>query len=124
MKFRIYRNLNRKGIVFSIQQKTPKGWRVVDRIDTEIFNIELNGISSKVYESGRNRVISEKKKYVHAFIVVDSYIRTYNTPSPDMKKVLYNPFKYENFKILEGEDIKDFTNSRFGYITANGVMVE
>jgi hypothetical protein len=64
-KARVYRNLRKN--TFSIQKKTNKGWRVFCHLDELI----LSNVEFKIYEAGRSRVLKEKKKNVHAFVVGD-----------------------------------------------------
>lgn len=64
MIVRVYRNLTRN--CWSVQHKVPgKGWRLLKHCDL----ITLKNAMPIVYESGRQRVINEGKKYVHAYIV-------------------------------------------------------
>jgi len=86
--YRIYRNLHKK--CFSIQAKVPgKGWRVVD----SATDLCVSGVTFRVYEAGRQRVLRTRRKNVHAFVIVDGYVKT----KPGIKvancdvKVSYNP---------------------------------
>lgn len=83
----IYKNLHNG--LFSVKQ----GGLVVAHIESVL----LASVSFKVNESGRNRVIREQKKNVHAFIV--GYILNVNhTPASLLKRVItYNPYKYNYF---------------------------
>ena len=59
---RVFKNLTRD--TWSVQIKTVKGWRVVGYSE----EIRLNNARPVVSEKGRQRVLKERKKYVHAFI--------------------------------------------------------
>lgn len=90
--YRLYRNLH-KGC-FSVQQYIKgKGYRVIDHID-DGFVIE--GCTFKVYQSGRNKVLKEKQKNVHAYVQFDKYqkkkIKHTSTEQP-----YYNPYKVDTF---------------------------
>ena len=61
-KVRVYYNLHRKQL--SVQSKTDKGWRVWLHAN----KVTLEDVEFKVSEAGRQRVLREKKKNVHAFI--------------------------------------------------------
>lgn len=63
MKNRIYFNIHKK--LFSIQEKTKKGWRVISHKDSLL----LKDVEFKVYSRGRERVLREKRKNVHAFVI-------------------------------------------------------
>ena len=93
-KVRVYRNLHKKR--WSVQIKTNKGWRVWTHTDKIIIkNAELD-----VRRAGRERVIREKRKNVHAFVIGEpTFVSgwTLNSPRTNFKKetqITYNP--YEN----------------------------
>jgi hypothetical protein len=90
--YRVYYNLHTH--VFSIQawDADKKGWRLYDHQD----EVQLEDVTFKVYESGRQRVLREKKKNVHAYVIakrivpVDHRILWW-------RKITYDPYKYESF---------------------------
>lgn len=63
MQVRVYRNLHKK--CWSVQAKGDKGWRVV----LHLRSLVLMDVEFKVSRAGRERVLREKKKNVHAFAV-------------------------------------------------------
>lgn len=70
--------------------------KVIAHCDT----IELQDCEMKVSEAGRQRVIREQKKYVHAGVVgrvvsMDKTIKT--TP----KQITYNPYRFGSFVMKE-----------------------
>lgn len=84
-KFYIYRNLHTGG--FSIKQRG----RVIDR---DNFFIAKN-VTFKVNELGRQRVIKEKRKNVHAYSVCDKYTFASNKDADLVDRlsvVTYNPY--------------------------------
>jgi hypothetical protein len=102
MKVFVYFNLHRK--CFSIKAlEGPKKGRVVAHSD----KVLLSGAVFKVSEAGRQRVLRERKKNVHAGVVgewvgsIDDELTieriVYNgTP------ITYNPYKYNTFVHLYG----------------------
>lgn len=85
-KYFIYRNLHR-GKAFSIRHKG----KVIERSDNiTAFNVEF-----KVNQRGRDRVIKEKSKNVHAFVVCDYYLSEATTSLGE--RVKYNPYLSSNF---------------------------
>ena len=60
---RVYFNLHKK--LLSIQAKVNGSWKVIRHVN----EIMLADVKFKVYEKGRQRVLNEKRKNVHAFIV-------------------------------------------------------
>ena len=92
--YKIYRNLHKN--CFSVLKYNPekKGYRLYAHIDEAI----LYGVKTKVSEAGRNRVIKEKAKNVHAFIFAESFVITESESIesyPD--ELYYNPYTTEQF---------------------------
>jgi len=88
MKVRVYFNLHKK--LLSVQTKVNGSWKVIKHVS----DINLSDVRFKVSEAGRQRVLREKRKNVHAFIEgmeVDQQI------NQSAQKVTYNPYKYEKF---------------------------
>jgi len=106
MNVRVYRNLTKN--CWSVQHKVPgKGWRLLKHCDL----VTLKNAMPIVYESGRQRVIREGKKYVHAYIVGELW------PVPLSRGfvVQYNPKENEQF-VYRGCAIREpgsaFTGAR------------
>jgi hypothetical protein len=91
-KFRIYRNLHKQ--CFSIlKYDNSKGGYRLHAHEKEIF---LPSAEFKVYESGRNRVLLEGRKNVHAYIICEQY----STKLPTCRistEVYYNPYFCKSF---------------------------
>jgi hypothetical protein len=92
--FRIYRNLHH-GLAFSIQHNG----RVIDRVE----NLEAWGCTFKVSENGRQRVLREKCKNVHAFVIAEGYRATKKSVD-GLSRVCYDPYKAGHF-VVEGQPI-------------------
>lgn len=85
MKVRVYRNLHKS--CWSVQTKTKKGWRVTSHETC----LTLKNVSFKVNENGRQRVLREKRKNVHAYI--EGELISSSTQLPFMvKEIIYNPY--------------------------------
>jgi hypothetical protein len=98
-KYYIYRNLHTKG--FSIRYRG----KVIDRL----FTFTAEGVIFKVNELGRQRVIQEKQKNVHAFVVADKYTKEeypfLSFGEVDvLYKISYNPYSNAHF-ICNGKNI-------------------
>lgn len=111
---RVYRNLHKN--TYSIQGRTPKGWRVIGHADS----LYLTGVSFKVYEKGRQRVLATKRKNVHAFL-----IGTISKGEPwqilHMPRVRYNPYLQTSFELWDGTPIY---SAKEAWLTLGGVYIE
>lgn len=104
---RVYRNLNRgttERPVYSVQQYTAKGrkdgrkrWLVV----AYATSIMLRGVTFKVDETKRQKVIAEQRKNVHAYAIG---VRSGVVPLLDGGRVSYNPYKGSSFT-FDGEPV-------------------
>ena len=104
-RFKIYRNLHRQS--FSIQGylKEKKGYRVVDRADCAV----MENVMFKVMQTGRERVVKEKRKNVHAFVMPLSYKHLSKRASSkqnteELREIYYNPYKYNSFVYKDTEE--------------------
>ena len=104
MKVFVYFNLHRK--LFSIKAlEGPMKGRVVAHRHTVL----LNDATFKVSEAGRQRVIREQRKNVHAGVsgtwfdddVVQGKTNAFVTINGSA--IMYNPYKYSTFVHLYGE---------------------
>ena len=90
-RYRLYRNLH-KGC-FSVQKYIPKkGYRVIDHVTD---NTILYGCTFKVYQSGREKVLREKQKNVHAYVEFTSYANGEIVHSDTQP--YYNPYSVRTF---------------------------
>lgn len=88
----VYYNFHKK--LFSVQEKVNGRWKVVEHTK----DIVIRNAKFVVSEAGRQRVLKEKRKNVHAKIVGERFpfsplIFAYRD------KVSYNPYKGANFTI-------------------------
>ena len=89
MQVRVYRNLHKKCL--SVQAKVNGAWRVIRHVDT----ITLTDVTFKVSQAGRERVLRERAKNVHAFV---TGVCTGIELIPDhATRVSYNPYKAGTF---------------------------
>ena len=89
-RVRVYRNL-RNGLM-SVQAKSINGsWLVVGHVESCL----LYDADFAVSEAGRQRVIKDKRKNVHAFIYGE--LAGVDTDAVLPTKVMYNPYKYKTF---------------------------
>jgi len=94
MKVYVYLNLHKK--CFSIKAMSgPMRGRVISHAD-EVY---LTDVEFRVSEKGRQRVLREQKKYVHAGVV--GYL---SSPRNATIPVRYNPFETETFVLSESNE--------------------
>ena len=107
MRVFVYFNLHRKCFSIKALEGDRKG-RVVAHSDTVL----LEGCKFKVSEAGRQRVLREKRKNVHAgvtgtWINGDRVESHYEFLSMVGRQVTYNPYKYSSFIIKATEQTVD-----------------
>ena len=94
MKVRIYYNFRKK--LFSVQEKVNGSWKVTEHTN----DILLRNVEFKVSEVGRQRVLKNKRKNVHAFILGERLPSLPSLPFVHRDEVSYNPYKGENFIVV------------------------
>ena len=106
---RVYWNVTRK--CYSVQVYIHnKGWRLGYHTDSLVVDIAYGDVSEKT----RNRVITENKKYVHAWLyghITDT--RDYKDCMKQSNKLVkYNPYKHDRFKVfnMRGEEVADLNS--------------
>ena len=93
MRVEVYFNLHKR--VFSI--RSCKTGRVIHHTK----NVHIRDPQFVVREGGRQRVLRERKKNVHAF--VRGYATYFNEDCPTLDTIGYNPFKYDSFVKMPDE---------------------
>lgn len=120
---RVYRNLH-TGTLSMQKRIKGKGWRVVDHPPGVI----LENAKFIVNEGGRQRVIKEKKKNVHAFIegtlrlqLDEGSDRHFNTEPgwATGKRAKYNPYKYASWVDEDGYPVEE---AQCVVVTADGMV--
>lgn len=106
MKVFVYFNLHRKCFSIKALEGASKGLVI-----KHAYFVALNNVTFKVSESGRQRVLKEKRKNVHAGVVgtlVDSL------DSVGSERVTYNPYKGNTFVLCgTGDPILASTSAAF-----------
>ena len=99
MKVKVYFNLHKK--LFSVVAlEGPNKGRVIEHTD----NIGLLNCNFRVQKAGRERVLKERRKNVHAYITgwkSDPKVDFGWTPEAH---ITYNPYKYSTFVEVESGD--------------------
>ena len=113
MKVRIYYNFHKK--LFSVQEKVNGSWKVVE-YTKEIF---LRNATFKVSEAGRQRVLKEKRKNVHAF-VEGEYSGKTDVTSSRIRFVRYNPYIAGHF--IDQDSKQKITEAAWAWVTKKGIM--
>ena len=87
---RAYFNLHKH--LFSVQEKVNGSWKVARHVNFLV----LKDVKFKVSEAGRQRVLREKVKNVHAYVYGEE-LTEYEIDSPWHDIISYDPYKYESF---------------------------
>jgi len=116
-KVRVYFNLHKKKL--SVQQKTAKGWRVWTHAD----KIGLENVIFKVSEAGRQRVLRERKKNVHAFVEGDLVLLGESTKLQPRMWVSYNPYR-DIGKFYEVVSNKSIDKAKYAVIVGRQILAQ
>lgn len=108
MKVFVYYNLHKKKLSVKALEGERKG-----RVITHMEVISLKDVSFKVSQAGRQRVLREKRKNVHAG-VVGTCTRFDEMPYLD-RRVRYNPYLNETFVDMSGSPVY---NAAFARVSA------
>lgn len=98
----IYFNLHKK--VFSV--RSMKSGIVI----AHVTEIELDNAIFKVSEKGRQKVLSERRKNVHAGIVGFIGEKEVFKSQEKYKQAIYNPYLYESFVDKESKERLDYSD--------------
>jgi hypothetical protein len=90
MKVAVYFNLHKKTFSVKALEGANKG-RVVFHSD----NVTLTDAVFKVSEAGRQRVLKEKRKNVHAYVI--GQLQSLDAVQVVGEKITYNPYLYNTF---------------------------
>ena len=96
--YKIYFNLHKKCYSIQAWDSDKRGWRLYEHA----FAVHVKDAKMQVNEKGRLRVIKEKRKNVHAFIVAPFAEKISkkkgNGPGRKMGSIcVYNPYKAPTF---------------------------
>jgi len=109
--YKIYRNLRNKCFSVLKYDEEKKGYRLYAHVTKAL----LYNVVTKVSEPQRQRVIKDKQKNVHAFIMARYYLPIQEDrhiqPS---QEIYYNPYQQNHFTIGKGG--KPFQYSEFALL--------
>lgn len=107
-----YRNLNRKGVVWSIKDRATG--RVAFRLTHALFE----DVDLKVSQKGRERVLRDKRKNVHAGVSGRLIIEILE--EVDWVRASYNPYKDDSFVLEDGTKV---SHAKYAKLTEEGLFV-
>lgn len=87
---RAYFNLHKH--LFSVQEKVNGSWKVARHVNFLV----LKDVKFKVSEAGRQRVLRERRKNVHGYVLGEE-LTEYNIDQAGLFSIFYDPYKYESF---------------------------
>ena len=105
---RIYFNLHKK--LFSVQEKINGVWKVV----AHKKDVLLSDVTFKISEAGRQRVLRERRKNVHGYVMGTEILSDAKIICDTL--VRYNPYKNDSF--VDERDNKIFSSkfARLGLV--------
>ena len=109
MKVEVYRNLHKD--CWSVRDN--KTGRVIDHVNY----IHLHDATLVVRPSGREKVLREKRKNVHAFIKGTASFLS-ECGDSHSEQILYNPYKYDSFVLQDTEE--RITHAKHVYLDNEG----
>jgi hypothetical protein len=110
----VYRNLHKK--CYSVKDWKTK--RVIAHVDT----ILLVDAKFKVSKAGRERVVREKRKNVHAGVLGYWNLKLKIDKRKVKTDVYYNPYKYESFVVLSNK--QPVNEAKTVFLHKKGVLVD
>lgn len=114
MRVFVYRNLHKK----CLSVRNVKTGLVIAHVDT----ISLRDCKFKVSQKGRQRVLKEKRKNVHAG-VEGNWVQEIVTPDLlKCVKIVYNPYKYDSF--VEQKTLSPVVYAETALVTVNGTFIK
>lgn len=93
-RVKVYFNLHKK--VWSVLHMTPKGWRLFCHMPV----LTLDNVTWKVSEAGRQRVLREKRKNVHAFGIGTLATICTIRQDAEWEAIRYNPYEMGSFQAI------------------------
>ena len=112
MKVFVYYNLHKHLWSIKALEGDSKG-KVIARLNTVL----LHNPKPKVSEAGRQRVIREQKKNVHAGIIGE-WGELFPLPTDtNAREITYNPYKYSSFVYKDNEE--EYTGSSVALLGNN-----
>lgn len=114
MKVFVYYNLHRKVWSVKALEGENKGRVIAHRRD-----VVLQKPKPKVSEAGRQRVLREKRKNVHAGLVGEWFDQKILQAEGDL--ITYNPYKYQTF--VYADDKQPFTGASLALMQDREVYV-
>ncbi|MDB2481692.1 hypothetical protein N9W84_00835 [bacterium] len=101
MRVKVYFNLHKKLFSVVALEGEDKG-----RVINHVSSIDLSMPIFRVQKAGRERVLKEKKKNVHAYVM--GYICDLKSDTEieniEWVKATYNPYKYSSFVSVKDEN--------------------
>jgi hypothetical protein len=115
MKVFVYFNLHRK--LFSVKSlEGPDKGKVIGHM----YSVSLNDVTFKVSEAGRQRVLREKRKNVHAGVVGNISPNAWDDMlQDDPKQITYNPYRFSSF--VDKDNLEPVRHAK--YCLLNGRII-
>lgn len=106
MRVETYFNLHKKCLSVRAMEGKNRGQIIAHVDDIALTSTDKFPVKFAVQEAGRQRVLQEQQKNVHAFVRGAWYGDCITMKDP--KVVTYNPYKYDSFVLKEDPSHKVF----------------
>lgn len=98
-EFKIYRNLHKDCFSVMRWNQEKKGYRLYQHVK----DLEAYGVTFRVSQAGRARVLETKQKNVHAFVCCQEFKLASGAANLG-EEIYYNPYKMETFRIKSSDE--------------------
>jgi len=110
----VYRNLTRKGVVWSIKTPSYRG-----HPPELAYEVIVKNAFFKVSKKTQSKIRRVKKRFVHAFVC--GKIRSRKPSGLEWKKATYNPYKNDSFVTVEDQRV--LKSAEYAMFDSKGMWV-
>lgn len=110
-RVKVYRNLHTRRISV----------RAAEGVIYHAYNIVLDDVSFRVGQAGREKVLREKRKNVHAFVVGTVVSYDQNLILTDGDIISYNPYRFNYFYNKETD--AEIKSTQRAFVSCSGIIL-
>jgi hypothetical protein len=114
MRVFVYRNLHKN----CLSVRNIKTGLVIAHVDS----VTLKNVKFKVSAKGRERVLREKTKNVHAGVEGEWVLDSITPDTASWRKVVYDPYKFSSF--VDEKSLEPEKANELAFVTIRGAFVK